>query len=430
MANLEMGLAVRDITPAVGVPMWGYSARTGPAVGTLDSLYAKALVFRAGDDTAALVVLDLGRVPTDPVCDRIRERARQCGVPAVMFSAIHTHHGPVMEEEDQPYIQPIERAIGDAIEAACENLSPVRIGYERVPVDIGHNRRHVTPDGRCYMRWGNRDRVPTEPVDREATVIRIDSEDGKPRAILVHYACHPVVMGPANRHFSADYVGELTRNLKERTGAEAIFLQGAPGDINPFWDKTPDDENAPLAMREVGRTFAEEILAIFGGIATAAPTSPAVAYSEKPITVGTRWDFTDAGQRALFMQFNPGIFNWYIRDIAPDLAVPLSVLVLNRELALVGIPGEPFVQFQLELKATAPLHHTLLCGYANGYYAYFPTIRDALAGGYGGTVGSYVGLGACDKLVQEAKLEIAHLLGRLAAPCSPQDFQYSTVQAQ
>jgi hypothetical protein len=32
---------------------------------------------------------------------------------------------------------------------------------------------------------------------------------------------------------------------------------------------------------------------------------------------------------------------------------------------------------------------TLLVGYTNGYHAYFPTIRDAAAGGYGGKTATY-----------------------------------------
>jgi len=42
--------------------------------------------------------------------------------------------------------------------------------------------------------------------------------------------------------------------------------------------------------------------------------------------------------------------------------------------------------------------NTLLCGYTGDYFAYFPTVRDAVAGGYGGTAASFVGLGAGGRL--------------------------------
>ena len=49
----------------------------------------------------------------------------------------------------------------------------------------------------------------TFPVDPTVGVIRIDRGDGTPLAILVNYACHPVVFGPDNLDYSADYPSEM-----------------------------------------------------------------------------------------------------------------------------------------------------------------------------------------------------------------------------
>ena len=68
---MEIGIATRDITPPPGAPLWGYNGRLGPATGTLDPLYAKAVAFRLDDATAVLVSLDLGRVPVEESLDRI-----------------------------------------------------------------------------------------------------------------------------------------------------------------------------------------------------------------------------------------------------------------------------------------------------------------------------------------------------------------------
>lgn len=55
------GVAEVDITPPVGLPMWGYAARSGPSRGVLDPLFARALVIEVGEQRFALVTLDLGR---------------------------------------------------------------------------------------------------------------------------------------------------------------------------------------------------------------------------------------------------------------------------------------------------------------------------------------------------------------------------------
>ena len=104
---LLAGIAVRDIIAEAGLPMWGYSDRPGVSTGTLDPLHAKCIVFRAGTDSLALVTMDLGRVPTESARNRIQDRARQAGVGHVVFTASHTHHGPVMEAEDAPHARAI-----------------------------------------------------------------------------------------------------------------------------------------------------------------------------------------------------------------------------------------------------------------------------------------------------------------------------------
>ena len=195
------GVAVRDITPEPGIPLWGYSDREGPATGTLDPLWAKAIALRAGDTTAVIVSLDLGRVPLQSACERIRARARNAGVDFLALMATHTHHAPVMEVEDAPHVKAIETAIGDCIEEAVRKLEPARIGIARTQADVAHNRRVKREDGRCMMLWRNEERKPTEPLDREMAVIRIDRQDGNPLAALVNLACHPVVMGPSNRQY-------------------------------------------------------------------------------------------------------------------------------------------------------------------------------------------------------------------------------------
>ncbi len=426
MTRFEVGIGVRDITPGPGAPLWGYGDRGGPATGTLDPLYARAVTFRAGGDTACVVSLDLGRAPDEESCARIRERARRAGVQHVMLCATHTHHGPIMEFADKPYVAEIERAIGDAIEASAASLQPARIGVGHAQIDICHNRRVIGKDGRCRMLWRNEKRRATSPLDHEATVIKLETADGKPLAVVVRFACHPVVMGPSNLQYSADYVGELARCLKEATGAECIFIQGAAGDINPYLDKTPIQEGGVEAMRGVGREAGQAILAALPGIDTKLPESPSVAYAESSVPVGIRWDFSRPEVWDVFIQSHQWLTNLavpYGRYLKADLSVPVCALVLNGDVGLLGAPGEFFVQFQLDLKATAPLRHALLCGYTNAFHLYFPTMRGAVAGGYGGTVASYVGIGAGDKVLLEGKRLLAQLSGAARDVCTNDDFR-------
>ena len=74
-AGFEAGAARRVITPREPVPMWGYGARHDAlSVGTLDPLYADAVVMRFGREKIAFVGLDLGRSPSEASLQRIRQR--------------------------------------------------------------------------------------------------------------------------------------------------------------------------------------------------------------------------------------------------------------------------------------------------------------------------------------------------------------------
>lgn len=422
-AEFAAGVAATDITPGPGLITWGYGANAPKTTGVLDPLYARALVIRAGDDTAAIVTLDLGRPPLPGSVARIRKRAKALGVDHVMITASHTHQAPPMDV-DAPYTRKIEQQIGDTIEAALKGLVPAKIGVGRTTIDIAHNRRKILENGQCMMIWRNAEMLPLGPVDQEAGLISVTDAHDKPMAVLVNYACHPVVLSWDNTLYSADWVGEMARVVKEATGAECLFLQGGCGDINPYLDKTPLADGGLEAMRTVGRTAAYRVLHALNSFRAEPPAAPSIAVSERRVVVGTRWDLTDKkNERTLRAIVSDALYDKYLKNVKPDLSVPVQVMLLNGDLALVGMPGEMFVQFQLDLKTHSPLKNTFLVGYANEFHVYFPTIKDSVAKGYGAVMNTYVGVGAGHRLVTEALIDIGALMGKLSPDPTPEDFQ-------
>ena len=103
-AVFKVGAAKRDITPKEGVPMWGYGSRHAAlSTGTLDPLYAAAVVIQAGTNKLAVVGLDLGRAPAEKSLQIIRNRIKaEAGIEYSFISGSHTHHGPVLELTDEP----------------------------------------------------------------------------------------------------------------------------------------------------------------------------------------------------------------------------------------------------------------------------------------------------------------------------------------
>src|SRR5882672_1226931 len=104
LAVFKAGASKRDVTPKEPVPMWGYGARHAAlSTGTLDSLYAAAVVIQAGDRKLAIVGLDLGRSPPEKSLQAIRARIKEkAGIEYSFIAGSHTHHGPVLELSDEP----------------------------------------------------------------------------------------------------------------------------------------------------------------------------------------------------------------------------------------------------------------------------------------------------------------------------------------
>jgi neutral ceramidase len=413
-AEFRAGIERIDITPPLGIQMAGYNSTGRPAKGVLDPLYAQALVLDDGRRSVALVTLDLIFTLLDPEMNAIRARVRQSsGIEDVIFIASHTHSGPIFMDQPEWNRKTIE-AIAAGIDRAYGKRAPVRFGTGWGQTQIGANRRYQPVDGPEVMFWRNATRSPTFPVDPTVGVIRIDRADGVPFAVLVNYACHPVVFGPDNRDYSADYPGEMRKTVEAAfPGSMCFFLQGGCGDINPYYDKTPLIEEGVRHMKETGRQVGEEVNRVLRTIVTRAPAAPEIALHVRVVPFEWRWDRAESEK--LFASRSPDsrpLARYPLWGDPPKL--PVTTLVLNRELAFVGMPAEPFVEFQMYLRAQSPLPSTYFLGYCNGNINYIPTIHAAARGGYGAdTPITRVEVGAGEEMIHRGLVDIYRLIGRM-----------------
>ena len=425
-AGLKAGVARVDITPPPGLPMYGYADRTQLSTGTLDPLYARVLVLEAGERRWALVTLDLGRVFGPSALVRLRQSVKESsGISFLLITASHTHAGPNVLDEYPPGQTPgwetaALNKISQAVAEATGRMQEVRLGAGYGRVYIGYNRRRVNPDGTVTMLWQNPARIPTAPVDPRVSVLRLDSADGKPLAILVNYACHPVVFGPDNLRYSADFVGVMCAAVEKSFDNHplCLFLQGADGDINPYDATTPLAEDAVKKRDWTGEQLGQEAARVAAGIRAEAATQPSLDFAEDKLDVPVRWG-AEKFRQGLLEKFGPAVFDDHagmLKD-AParsTLSMAVTTVLLNKQVAFLGMPGEPFVDFQINWRARCPVRDAFLVGYANGYYDYIPTIRAATQGGYGaGDSNTYVEPGTGERMVDRGLIRVYEMLGRL-----------------
>jgi neutral ceramidase len=425
-ATLKAGVAKVDITPPPGLPMYGYFARAQLSTGTLDPLWARVLVLEAGEQRVALVTLDLGRTFGPSWLARLREAARKSsGIAFLLVTASHTHAGPnILDEYPGDKLPAWEAAalekIAKTIDEASHRMSEARLGTGYGQVYIGYNRRRVNPDGTVTMLWQNPSKLPTAPIDPKVAVLRVDTVEGNPLAILVNYACHPVVFGPDNLQYSADFVGVMAKTVEQAFGGQplCLFLQGGDGDINPYFATTRLEDGAVKWRDWTGEQLGQEAARVAQGIRTEAAAEPSLEFAEDLLAVRLRWNAKKFRQ-GLLDTYGPRIFEDHagmLKGEWPQDEMPLAVttLLINKKIALMGMPGEPFVELQINWRDRCPVPDAFFLGYANGYYDYFPTIRAAAEGGYGAADSdTYVELGAGERMVDHALTRVYEMLGRL-----------------
>ncbi|MBT6144884.1 MAG: hypothetical protein HOH74_05605, partial [Gemmatimonadetes bacterium] len=379
---LQAGSARRNITPApvMAVPMSGYArGYEHPSTGLQDSLWARVVVLDDGSLRVAIVSVDLigFNVDADPGPGRLAQQLRSRGIDSWLVVSTHTHGGPrtldlgapyVTDRDwggDIPYTTWVEDRIIDGVAAAVSRLQPVQLRAGKGAVELSFNRRLVHPSGRGEMIWGRYDQFSQEqlgPTDPEVGVLCLDDLSGQPVAVLVNYACHAVVLGSGNSRITADFPGYAMAYLERQLpGTVALFLQGGAGDLDPRIDV----QNSFAPARGQGETLGAEALRVVRSLARTQPLA------QNPRLAVSDW------HRSFRLNSDP----------AEQVTVGYRLLRVGRQLALAGLPGEPFVGLQLDLKARSPLPHTYLLGYTNGYVGYLPTLAAHHEGGYGADTG-------------------------------------------
>lgn len=395
--DLSAGIARAEITPPVGYPMGGYAARQGPSTVVHDPLFATVLLLKADGVSIAIVSCDLRSFPSERIVTLARERKL---ADHVLIAVTHNHSGPTTwEDKSWPksaasWFAETEDKILRAIEEASKKLFPARVSAGSGEIYLGHNRRKVAADGKVTMFWRNAERLPTSPIDPTVGVIRVDDETGTPRAVIVNYACHAVVLGPDNRQISADYPGYLRQRIeRELPGALCLFTQGGAGDINPYLDKQPVAENGFGEAEKMGNALAEEALKVARKLKPTANDKAQLRAAAEVVEFRDRW------------------------DAQKTVKAGVTSLLINNDIAIATLPGEPFVELQIALRDKSEIANTFLFGYtysAGGeWIGYVPTIRAAADGGYGAGYNTRIEAGAGEAMIDRAIVNFFKLQGKL-----------------
>jgi len=394
----KAGVASVVITPTE--PMWmaGYAARKGPSEGKIHDLWAKALALEDEQGTRfVLVSVELIGIPRQMRDWMEKQVGLRFKLPpaALLLNASHTHCGPVVREtrysiygntlyglspeqieQSNQYVDDLQKKLLRLIGKALDNLAPARLGYTYARAGFAMNRRAKTEGS--YRISPN----PDGPVDHDVPVLRIDSSEGKLRAVVFGYACHCTTM--SFNKFCGDYAGFAQEYVQEaHPEATAFFVAGCGADQNPYPRRELE------YCKQHGRALAN-------GVETA------LSFRAKPIRGPIKavldtvtLDFAEPpGRRQLEEQAKSK--DKYDRRHAEVLLEELErtgeirktypylvqVVRFGDDLTLVAMAGEVVVDYALRLKAEIADSAVWVAGYSNDVFGYVPSLRVLQEGGY------------------------------------------------
>jgi neutral ceramidase len=419
------GAATACITPNLGTSLAGsMTDRTAETIH--DDLAARCLLLDNGDTRLAFVVLDLIAARKEWLAEIRHQITSFTKIPIsnICISCTHTHSAPTpvdlfQSSASKSYLDWAGPRVLDAVRTATLRLQPARVGWAVGREDrVIFNRRYFMKPGarlnspfpgvvdRVKMNPGvlNPDIVkPAGPIDPDVAVLAVqkaERPEGQPLAIFASYALHYVGGIPGDQ-VSADYFSAVGDRLFELLPAPRhdsvqpfvpILANACFGDINNIDVHRPaKPAYSYQQMFAVADTLARAIFDAWRTIRYLdwVPLGVAEASLDFSVRKPSGREIADAKEKLERapqgpLQLLEDIYareTLQLADWPARFSTPVQALRIG-ELGVCALPGEPFAQTGLDIKAKSPFKHTMMIGMANDYAGYVPTEEQHALGGY------------------------------------------------
>jgi hypothetical protein len=351
-----------DVTPPLGQLI----IRKMPIVVVDEPLLVKGLVLEERGTRYVLAALDwctMGPAVYPVFRKRLAEGAGTTES-RVATHSIHTHSAPFQDDVDPGFLKEATDRAGAAAHEAVARLRPFsHVGAGKAKVtEFASNRRVPGPEGKILVRYSaTKDASlraqPEGLIDPWLrTVTLFDGE--KPLVRMHYYATHPQSFYGAGR-VHPDTPGWARSRLEKEEGIPHLYFTGCAGNVTAgkYNDGTPEAR---------ARLIDRLIEGMKGAIAdTRREPAGALAWKTAPV------EFVPRPKEP--------VEKWPPIDLTRLTLGPVEIL---------GLPGEPFVEFQLHAQSLRPDRFVCVAGYGDGGPEYICT--DDAAGGYEPTA-SHVG---------------------------------------
>lgn len=435
-STLLIGIGEVNYTPEVGMAMAGnYRGDDYASRGVHDSLYAKAIVAaNEQGEKAAMLTVDICYIPKESIEMMRAYIASNTTIKPgnIMIMATHTHSGPVGELHAPKAKEYLTKA-ASAVVQADRALKPTVLSVGRSNEErVSHNRRLKCKDGTTHMCWEKFEPgfvlEPWGPIDPELITLSI-AQEGKPTGVIVNFACHATTLTGNNWLYTADYPGYLGEAIRRVKGQDymPMFFNGTCGNVTQV-DYRVGFPDTYQECQRIGYILGVSALEAISNEKPVASDVVAISREMVPVKRMTITDEQFAWAQAILKKVEKegmpplqadGIpdaqyaKDWVEMRNNQDVVDSLEVMVVRvGDAAFVGLPGEMFTEFGIEIKAKSPCRNTMVMGLTNDERGYFPTKESFTQGpkgftpmitGYETTPGTTrYEIGAGEKLTESA----------------------------
>jgi len=326
---------------------------------------------------------------------------------------------------------------------ALADLKPAKMGYITgyAPERVAYIRRYKMKDGSTMtcppVNNPNIDH-PIGELDQRVHVLRFDREGGN-TIILVNYGLHADTVN--GELISSDWPGWMRRTLdKALDGVDTIFFNGAEGDVgstnvNPTGGDMNDTEisfdnemKSPGMARFVGRALAGTVLQVYDKVCYVDVDNidiiqkdvliPANVPDPKDLPLARKYkELHDSGRDAEIpyeaMELTTVVAEaarmCNLADGPENFTLTLTGVKIG-DVAMVGIPGEPFTDIGVGIKEAQGWAMIMPCALTNGGMGYFPMMSAYDEGGYEARASRFKA-GVAEVIIENSKKMLDEMRG-------------------
>ena len=445
--DVKVGFARVNISPMIGIDIGGYYKKR-ICEGILDELEVNAIAVNKDNTTVVMMAMDALSISTNFANNAKEEISKVTGVPteAILIHATHSHTTPratsdeVWSDYETKYNAILKDKLVTVAAMAIADLKPARMGYAVSEAkNVAFNRRYLMKDGSAKTNPGvnNPDIVKSIGLlDERVNLVRFNREDGS-NIVIVNFGNHPDTIG--GNKVSGDWPG-FTRRIFEKAidNTKCVVFNGAQGDINhvnvkpkggDLNDMINDFDDVTRGYghaRHIGNVMAASVMAVYDKVYYVDVDK--VKYLQEYINIPTNMPKPEEMEEARYIKKMhdegrdaelPYKGMWLTTMVAgatrkielengPEFKLLLLSAISIGNIAMIGIPGEPFTGTGIGLKESKDFDMIMPCCLTNGSMGYFPMKDSYEEGGYEAQTSRFKA-GVAELIIEEGKKILSKL---------------------